>query len=115
MRVVSFPQSAFQTSPVAAAERPGAHNRDRAPVQGGAAARENVRADAQDVATTPARTPRQYLQADPAMTGVGLTAQNMHHSENGGPAEHSIVRATQAYSDVDNMRYRRTPFSDRVA
>jgi hypothetical protein len=39
----------------------------------------------------------------------------MYHSENAGPAEESIVRATKAYADIDNMRYRQSPFSYRVA
>ena len=115
MRVVSFPHSAFQTSPVSAVERPGAHNRDRTPEQEAATRHESARGATRDVVATPVRIPREYLQGDPAMTGVGLTAQNMFHSQNGGPAEHSIVRATQAYTDIDNMRYRPAPVSYRDA
>ena len=110
MRVVSLPQSAYQAS----VERPGAHSRDRTPVEGGAVSRKGGKEDAANIAATLARIPRRYLEADPALTGIGLTAQNMFHSENSGPAEHSIVRATRAYAEIDNMRFRATPFSYRV-
>ena len=115
MRVVSLPQTTMQTTPVTAAERAGARDRERAPIPDAVAKKSNERGDMRPASTAIARTPRSYLQADAALVGVGLTAQNMYHSENAGPAEESIVLATKAYADIDNMWYRQSPFSYRVA
>ncbi|MGB0629289.1 MAG: hypothetical protein ACPGRZ_01215 [Alphaproteobacteria bacterium] len=114
MRVVSFPQAALQTAPVAAVERTGAGGQGRTPAQDGVGQKRAERGGANGLNSVPARTPRQYLQADAALVGIGLTAQNMFHGGNGGPAEENIVRAAKAYADIDGMRYRQTPFSYRV-
>lgn len=115
MRVVSFPQATLQTAPVAAVERADSRGQGRAPAQDGVGQKRAERGEANGPTSVPARTPRQFLEADAALVGIGLTAQNMFHGENGGPAEENIVRAAKAYADIDSMRYRQTPFSYRVA
>ena len=45
MRVVSLPQTTMQTTPVTAAERAGARDRERAPIPDAVAKKSNERGD----------------------------------------------------------------------
>ena len=115
MRLVSVPHASLQTAPVAAAERANARGRERMPLREDVENPHGERGEMRIAIPDPAKTPRRYLQADAALVGIGLTAQNMYHSENGGPAEESIIRAAKAYAETDGMKYRQAPFSYRVA
>ena len=114
MRIVSTTHAPRQAPSVAAVDRARTRmQRDGAVMRENGGVRRKEAADA--TVPGPARTPRKFLQADPATVGIGLTVQNMFHSQNGMPAEENIIRAADAYARSENIRLAGRPFALRVA
>lgn len=111
MRVISPPVSAAPLQPVGAPHAAGNRtHRDQAPATAAPASKSTV--SARTFAATTAK-PSQGWDSQGTVE-AGVTAQKVFHAVYGGLPEASLTEANRAYTKSDELRFRDTPFSQRV-